>query len=255
MLITNFNKEQLDECLADFKYEFKFDNNINTDELVKIVDYILNREEEILEQNKLIFIDINKLDKDKDLEKIEELRSKVRNTEYKLRLKGLSTTNIAAILKLGMEHENLVNKDIFINILVFIGTIQFDSSFFNDENIFISDTEEFLDIKKEIIPNLNTLLSNISTYFISLFKSINKSVYTITDNYIDLPNFYHLLFLSQNIYTIANCMTNKTKDQLGEFKCIKNAYIYVDTLVSKYQLCNNMMTDFFTNLKGDNNGQ
>jgi hypothetical protein len=52
----------------------------------------------------------------------------------------------------------------------------------------------------------------ISAYFISLFRSLSKTEYTILDSYVELPDFFKAIFLSNDLVTISSILSTVPND-------------------------------------------
>lgn len=142
--------------------------------------------------------------------------------------------------------QDVSNDSLILNVLGLLKTYNtFNDEYFNDPRIFFSSIEQFLDVKIALQQEIQSLLNVIGTYFISLFRSLSKTEYTILDSYVDIPDFFKALFLSSDLVTLSGMLATVPADYKHELKFVKGAHIYLNALLSTYTNANAFMTDFF----------
>ena len=81
-------------------------------------------------------------------------------------------------------------------------------------------------------------------------QSLSKVEYAAIDNDINLPNFYHTLFLSSDFVTIGGIIENLKE---ADFKLLKirHANAYIEALSNKYALGDALLSSFLGELHSE----
>lgn len=179
---------------------------------------------------------------------------KLLNVDIEIQMKSCSTDVLIEIYKnitTPKYIETLTNKSLILNIISLVKSYNtFNDDFFNNKLIFFNSIEQFLDVKIELQDNIKIINSEISTYFISLFRSISKTEYTVLDSYCDIPTFYKIFFLTTNLVTISTILEQMPQNYTYNLKNIKGAHLYLSKLISTYALTTELMTNFFRKRNG-----
>ena len=122
----------------------------------------------------------------------------------------------------------------------------FDDSFFENDFIFVSNLESLLNIKLEIDSEIKEFIKNLSIWFLSLFKSINKIEYTFLDEHQDLPMTFKRLFQITDLVTISGIINKSPEFSSNELKTVDNAMYYVQEFCKK-NLIGNKLLEMFLN--------
>lgn len=230
------------------------ENNIKN-ELINYLNtnnYIEFNENEYL--NIKIKNTINKTDLIAFLSKLYEFETKL-SLENKnnviLNIKDLDLELLVELFKFSFKYNDLCDATVLLNIINLIKIYNsLDDSFFNDERICVSSIDMLLDLKLELQDELKDFQKQLSIYFISLFKSYNKLVYTPLDSSIDLPIIYKNIFMSTDLLTLSGIFSVSEDFSTQECVYINNALEIIFSLHEKTLVSTALMNDF---LKGINN--
>lgn len=179
-----------------------------------------------------------------------ELANNKINNVY-LDLKELDTELMAEAIRCSLTREDLVDPIMILNIINLIkiyNSLSID--FFDSKDIYVCSMEELLDLRLEIGDDLRAFSKKLSIYFISLFKSYNKVIFTALDEHKPLPNIYRAIFLSTDLLTLSGIFSDSDPFSTDECFIIDNAFEYLMALQEKNNLCLGLMDSFF---KGFNN--
>jgi hypothetical protein len=180
----------------------------------------------------------------------EEIKEECKDV-YKLNLKGLSVEKIADVLRYALTREDLKNASTILNIYNLIKIYNtLDDSFFEDENIWVNNLEELLDLKLMIRAELKEFSTKFSIYFLSLIKSYNKITYTPMDNNIELPSIFQTLFLSMDFMTAAGVFSTTNNINTSELLVIRDSIKYLTDMMAKNCLGIGLLNNFLEEYKG-----
>ena len=220
--------------------------------------------EELLEQIKGEFVEIiddenelkvnvkDGIDKDTLLSVIKTVFDyEVENGPVFLNLKGLPVSLITEAVKYSLSREDLRDPYMLLNIINLIKIYNtLDDSFFENEKIYVSSIEDLLDVKLDLTSEIAEFQKKLSIFFISLFKSFNKTQYEPLDKHIDLPDIYRNIILSLDILTLSGIFSVSEPFSTSECIYINNANVYLTELLARGSLSALLMN----NLLGEMNG-
>lgn len=179
---------------------------------------------------------------------IQQIEEKIEK-DIQIDLKTDSTEKLVQVFKEIMKLDyvqHLTNKSIMLNIIAMLKTYNsFSDEYFNDQRIFFSSIEQFLDVKIELQEEIKAIDAEIATYFFSILRSISKTEYTILDSYVDIPKFYKAFFLTTNLVTVSGLLAQMPNDYQYNLKYVKGAHLYLSNLIQTYGLAANIMNTFF----------
>ena len=168
-----------------------------------------------------------------------------------LNLKGLNTSLLTEAIKYSLTREDLRNPYMLLNIINLIKIYNtLDDSFFANEKIYVSSIEDLLDVKLDLTSEIAEFQKKLSIFFISLFKSFNKTQYEPLDKHIDLPDIYRNIILSLDILTLSGIFSVSEPFSTSECIYINNANVYLTELLARGSLSALLMN----NLLGEMNG-
>lgn len=169
-------------------------------------------------------------------------------------LKDLSVDKLAEVFKVALRTDNLSDPLLTLNIINLIKTYNsLSDEFFADENIYINSMEDFIDLKYEIQEELQAFIKQLSIYFISLFKSYNKLIYTPLDNHISLPIVYKNIFMATDLLTLSGIFAASPNFNTDECIYITDALEVLLLLQEKTNISTCLMNDFLKGLEDGNN--
>lgn len=210
---------------SDSNVNIIISNSIDKSELLKFLEELFKIEKELTKQNK--------------------------NNVF-LRLKDLNTEKLADVFRLAMKTEDLSDSLLILNLINLVKSYNsLDDSFFNNDEIYVKDIEDLVDLKIEIQPELQDFINKLSIYFLSMLKSYNKYSFTVLDEYQSLPNLYLTIFNSCDFLTLCSIFANA--EPFSTDKCIylNNTLECMVNLQLKGNIAISCVSDF---LKGFENG-
>ena len=181
---------------------------------------------------------------------IYQIENNNNNNEYiiNLKLKKLPLNIIAQCIKYSLNYQNLKDPLMVLNIYNLIKTYNtLDDSFFDNDSIYISSLQQFLDLKILINTQLKKYIKQLSIYFISLFKSYTKMDYTPLDNHIKLPLLYKSIIDISDLYILSGILSLSQNFNTNQCIYIDDAYKILLTLLSKNNVSLALLTNFFKN--------
>lgn len=185
-------------------------------------------------------------DVEKTLSYIYDYEKSLDNVNILLDLKGLETELLSECIKYSLLREDLKDPVMILNIINLIKIYNtLDDSYFEDENIYVNSIEDLLDLKLEIHTELAEFIKKTSMYFISLFKSYNKIMFTPLDNHKKLPDIYKAIFLSTDLLTLSGIFASSESFNTEECVYIEDSLIYISSLLLKGSMGVNLMENFF----------
>ena len=126
------------------------------------------------------------------------------DTNIGIDLKGLNTELLVAAISYSLTYEDLADPLMLLNILNLVKIYNtLDTSFFENQDVYVNSIEELLDLKLDLQEDLDRFTRQLSIYFISLFKSYNKTNYTPLDKHMPLPRIYKALFVASDFLTLS----------------------------------------------------
>lgn len=164
-------------------------------------------------------------------------------------LKNHSTHIKEVALRHAMQNDGLKNYSLILNIMILIKDFtHFGDTVFKNPEIYYNSFDEIIDI--ELTDDINDLKKRIAMYFFSLFKSLQKVEYASIDTDINLPNFFHTLFLTTDFVTISGLIANLNEVDFKLLK-IRHANVYVEALSNKYALGDALLSSFLGEIKSE----
>lgn len=164
-------------------------------------------------------------------------------------LKNASTTQKIDALRYGMQTPTIQDPLMQLNIYNLVKSYNnMNEEFFNSTDIYFKDVEEILDVKLALGKEIKAFIRQLSIYFMSLFKSYNKFMFTSADEHIELPELYKNMILSSDMLTLSGIFAKTPEFSTNELIYIDNAYMYLTVLINR---CNNgldMMEAFLDSL-------
>ena len=175
-----------------------------------------------------------------------ESRTKILN--MLLNLKGLSIDKKIEAIRYSLTREDLLDVNMLLNITSLVRNYNnFSKDFFEVENCYFNKIMDFVDARTELQEELKVLSKQLSIYFLSLFKSYNKTHYTPLEKHIELPSLYASLFMSMDILSLSSIFSSCEPFSTDECVYIENGIAFLTVLLQKSNLANTLLNDFFMN--------
>lgn len=185
-------------------------------------------------------------DVEKSLSCIYDYENTLDNVNVILNLKELEVELLAECFRYSLAREDLRDPVMILNIINLVKIYNtLDDSFFADENIYVKSIEDLLDLKLEIHSELKEFVKKLSMYFVSLFKSYNKIIFTPLDNHKKLPNVIKAIFLSTDLLTLSGIFASSEPFNTADCCYVEDSLIYVSSLLLKGSMSVNLMESFF----------
>lgn len=182
-----------------------------------------------------------------------ELANKENNNNITLDLKTLDTVTLEEVIKASLCRQDLSDPLMMLNIINLIKIYNtLNDNFFKSENVYFDSAEELLDVRLDLQEELEDFIQKLSIYFISLFKSYNKVVYTPTDQHIKLPKIYKTIFLMSDFLTLSGIFASSKPFSTSECIYIEDAIECIYSLEQKSLIGYNLFSNMIEGLKNDN---
>ena len=195
-----------------------FSNDISNENLIKHLEYIYNYENLQKEINILC------------------------------NLKNLSLDKLINAFKYALSREDLKDPLMLLNIIAIIKNDNtLDDSFFENKNIFISSIDDMLDLRIGLKSEIKEFKKQLSIYFLSLFKTYNKTHFMPSDNIVELPNIYNAIMLSIDLSVISGIFATSESFNTNECVYVKDAYKYLSNMMMKNAISMAFFKEFVEN--------
>lgn len=223
MIVNRSNIDNISNNISTIQdTDLVFSNDLDVNQIVNVIQQILFKES--VEKKSKFNIQLQKEITEFDTEKLTDL------------YKWLIDIN---------RVQTISNDSLILNIMSIIKSYNtFSEEYFNDPRIFFSSIEQFLDVKISLQNEIQDLMNLISTYFISLFRSLSKIEYTALDSYVDIPEFFKVVFLSNDLVTLSGILAAVPADYKYKLKFLKNAHLFINHLIGDYSNASIFMKDF-----------
>jgi len=165
-------------------------------------------------------------------------------------LKHASTEQKIEALRYGFATPSLNDPLMQLNMYNLVKSYNnMNDEFFASSDVYFNSVEEILDVKLALSKEIKGFIRQLSIYFMSLFKSYNKFMFTPSDEHVELPYLYRNMILSSDIVTLSGIFAKSPEFSTNELVYIDNAYVYLTALISRCQAGLSMMGDFIQGLE------
>lgn len=217
------------------------------------IEYISSFEEiNILHQDENDIItfsnDISNENLIKHLEYIYSYENLQKEINILCNLKNLSLDKLINAFKYALSREDLKDPLMLLNIIAIIKNDNtLDDSFFENKNIFISSIDDMLDLRIGLKSEIKAFKKQLSIYFLSLFKTYNKTHFMPSDNIVELPNIYNAIMLSIDLSVISGIFATSESFNINECIYVKDAYKYLSNMMMKNAISMAFFKEFVEN--------
>lgn len=164
--------------------------------------------------------------------------------------KNCNTDVLIALLDYAMHREDLVNASLILNIFNVIKLYNsLSDSYFESPISYIKSIEEFIDIKAELAPTIREISTKLAFWYLSALYSIHKTEITVVDKVEKVPNLYHALLLTSDLFTLSAIFNKGDNIETKDLVLVDSAYVYVVELANRLSLTNAFVMDIEKTLK------
>lgn len=171
--------------------------------------------------------------------KYEKELSKYQMNKICLKVDKVDSDVLKEMFSYALKYEDLCDASFIFNIIPMIRLPESSLSedILNSPHFFFKDEEEFNRVKGALKEDLKAFTKQLSIYFISLFKSYNKVIFTALDTVKELPNLYKNVMLSMDFLSLS-AMFART-EPFSTLECIHlyNAFSYAVQILAKTPCC------------------
>lgn len=158
---------------------------------------------------------------------------------FNYKLKGKSVDLLVKIIKYALSNDAYVNPLILTNILFLIRPYNtLEDSFFQMDSIYISNIEDFIDLKSESKTILRAFNTKVVMYYMSCIKSLNKIEYNFMDKPVKLPKLVATTLSSIDMFTLAAMMSNMDEISSNDLMLVEDAIPVVVEMGAKLKMLN-----------------
>ena len=148
--------------------------------------------------------------------------------------KKCNTDTLIAILRYAMGREDLVNASLLLNIFNLIKQYNsLNESYFEHELSYVKSIEEFIDLKASLAPEIKNVCTKLAYWYLGALYSIHKTEVTVVDKLEPVPNLYHSLLLTSDLFTLSAIFNKGNSINTSELPLVDYAYVYVIELASR----------------------
>lgn len=168
----------------------------------------------------------------------------------RIRCVGFSTSQIVNVYRWFFQNpqrDDIRNVSLILNVLSIMKTYNtFDNSFFQCDDIFVNSIEQILDVKSEILDDIQHFCKDIGECYMSMLRSISKYEYSELDQYVDIPVLFKVIFDYVDILTLSGFLTNIEDTCQMTFKKYKFADKYVKQICRSCIIADTMISNFMS---------
>jgi hypothetical protein len=171
---------------------------------------------------------------------LEEIYIKEKDTDTSefLDIKPLPFELKKAVFKHALTYPDLLNSYMILNIFNLIkGYNTFDDSFFENPSIYFNTLEEFLDIKTDLATEINVFMKQLIVWYLSVLRSCS----IVDENAVTMPFVFQRIILAGDFVSLANIFSKVPDINNIELFVVKDAYVYLTTLVKKFAIGDMLM--------------
>ena len=175
---------------------------------------------------------------------IRDFYQQVKLPTIEIDAKACSTDTLIALMDYGLRREDLLNASLILNIFNLIK--QYNSlseSYFNNPRSYIKSIEEFIDLKASLALPIKQVCTRLAYWYLGALYSLHKTEITVIDKVEKIPNLYHTLLLSSDLFTLSAIFSKGDNVNTEELPWVDNAYIYVMELANRMCITNAFVRD------------
>lgn len=182
-----------------------------------------------------------------DYEATFEVRNFHQKTDFptiEIDAKACSTETLIALLGYAMNREDLLNASLILNIFNLIK--QYNSlseAYFNSPSSYVKSIEEFIDLKASLALPIKKVCTQLAYWYLGALYSLHKTEITVIDRLEKVPNLYHTLLLSSDLFTLSAVFSRGDGIDTANLPWVDNAYIYIMELANRMCITNAFVRD------------
>ena len=199
--------------------DFQIQDSVTEDELIEILKTTYDYEKELLKEEKKIAILV--------------------------RLKGLSSEKLQKVFSFALDDEDLCDPLMSLNIYNMIRTYNtISDQFFENDDIYVDDIEQLLDIKLNLRDKLLGVSRKLSVFFLSLLKYCSKTVAMPTDTITPVPNIYQTLLKISDVFMLSELLMKCQDIKMEECVLVNDSLKYLLPILEKTMTGMHMLNNF-----------
>ena len=158
---------------------------------------------------------------------------------FNYNFKGRSIDLLKKVIEYTISKEEYINPRILTNILFLIRPYNtLEDSFFQTDSIYVSNIEDFIDLKSETKSTLRKFNTKVVLYYLSCIKSLNKIDYNFMDKPVKLPKLVATTLSSIDMFTLAAMMSNMDEISSNGLMLVEDAIPVVVEMGAKLKMLN-----------------
>ena len=157
-------------------------------------------------------------------------------------LKTLPAQIKICAIKHCLGRDDIRNSSIIMNLFTIVNSYNsLDEKFFEDERIYVSSLEEYLEIKMNCKDEIKNFATNLTKYFLSCIKSSSKLEYTYLDDVVTIPMVYERMFTTLTLLQLSTIMQKANPISTDDLFIIENATVYVNAIALRTSMSYKML--------------
>lgn len=157
-------------------------------------------------------------------------------------LKKIPTQVKICAIKHCLGRDDIRNSSVIMNLFTIVNSYNsLDEKFFEDERIYVSSLEEYLEVKMGCKDEIKEFATNLTKYFLSCIKSSSKLEYTYLDDVVTIPKVYERMLTTLTILQLSTIMQKANPISTDELFIIENATVYVNAIALRTSMSYKML--------------
>lgn len=176
------------------------------------------------------------------------------NHSIDILIKNLSYEKRREALRIALKTENLSNKIFLMNVFCLIkGYNTFDEAYFENEQVFLNDEVEFLDIFDDLEEEINFVTTKLAEYYVSMLKTCNLvEAVNNNPNAVEMEKLYVFLFSMLDVTVMAKILSSVKDPSIWETKkIVLYSLNYLGQMAEKFMFTNSILNLLSASIKNE----
>lgn len=194
MIVSNSNVSTIFESLPEDECKVVFKDDVTIETLTKFLD-------KLVEQPATI------------------------QTKLRVSIKNLPVNLRQEVVRFAFTNTKYYNSTLLSNVICLIRNYNtFDQSFFDNELVFANNLSEVLDFKVNLKAEIKVFITELSKWYMSVFRSAHKIETNFLDKEVEMPTTYAKLIESLDFFTLSGIFAKCGSFSTDDLYLVKNGY-------------------------------
>ena len=183
-----------------------------------------------------------------------ELHKNKQKVNIVIRAKSLETEKLEAWFRMALQDEDLCDPVMCLNIFNLVKNYNaLSENFFENNDIYITNIEQFLDIKLGLKDDISRVSTKLAKYFISLIKYAHRTTINSGESVQKIENLYSILLTLCDVFTLSGIVAKAEDFKISECVLVYDAMTYLMCIMDKTKTGINLMEMFLKGKNSDDN--